>query len=63
MFEDLPGPSISPGTLFRTTKRLYDELADYEEEVKQELLQAALKHQGIISPPSEERWDEIPRKN
>ncbi len=36
MFEDLTGSSISQGTLFRTTERLYEGLAHYEDEVKQE---------------------------
>jgi transposase len=44
MFEDLTGSSISQGTLFRTTERLYEGLAHYEEEVKQEILQAPVVH-------------------
>ena len=44
MFEDLTGSSISQGTLFRTTERLYEGLAHYEDEVKQELLEAPVVH-------------------
>ena len=44
MFEDLTGHAISQGTLFRTTKRLSEQLRDYEEAVKQELLAAPVVH-------------------